>query len=322
VRLARFRAPFDVEIVEVKAPKPGPEEVLIRVRACAICASDKAIIEGGNPNPGHEIAGEVVEVGGGVKDIKPGQRVTLYWKVGCGECGFCKEGWEVHCQSPRYLAWNGYADYILAHERACLPLPEGLDFIEGSLLTDTVGTPLSAVLAAGVEGKRVAVWGCGPLGLVAVRLSKVRGAKAVAALDPLPSRREVAREFGADLTVNPEEEDPVAVLREFAPPLGPEASICATRAEGTADLALSATAPGGRLVLIAGEQRGTGEHIWIMRVLYFRRDVYPEILRVASEGLVPLRRLVTHIFPLDKLAEAFDLRFNRPWESLKVVVAP
>lgn len=122
MRTGYFLSPFDVEIREAPIPATKPGEVLVRIAACAICASDAGIIEGGNKNPGHEIAGIVEEVGDDVRDVKVGERVTLYWKLGCGECDYCIAGYDVHCLSPLFVLWNGYSEYVVVPADACLPL--------------------------------------------------------------------------------------------------------------------------------------------------------------------------------------------------------
>ena len=320
--MARFKTPFEVDIEEVPKPKPGPNEVLIRVMACAICASDAEIIRGGNPNPGHEIAGVVEEVGEGVKRVKAGDRVTIYWKLGCGECPYCRAGFDVHCERPRYLAWNGYGEYVVAHEEACLPLPEGVDFIEGSLLTDTLGTPYAAVMSARVSGERVAVWGCGPLGLMCVQLCLELGARDVIAVDPISSRREMALKLGASLAVDPTAENPVEALRKFAPPLGPRVAICATRSDDAGRAAMNGVPPEGRVVYIAGQPGELDRHRWAYRIHYFKRTDYESVAELASRRGVRLKELVSHTYPLERVREAFEMRFRNPHKSLKVVVLP
>lgn len=322
MRTAYFRSPFDVEIRDVPTPVPNPDEVLIKIAACAICASDAGIIEGGNPNPGHEIAGVVEDVGSAVTDIRIGDRVTLYWKLGCGNCSYCEAGYDVHCNEPRYLAWNGYSEYITAPADACLPLPNSISLIEGSLLTDTIGTPLAAVKAADVDGKSIGVWGCGPLGLMAIQLCKVYGARWVAAIDPIAMRRDKAQQLGADAVIDPINEDPIAELRSAEYPLGVEASICATPVEGVAELALDATAPEGRLILIAGSIDGDTRHRWLYRVHYFKHCDYSEVAQLAAERKVALEPLITHTFSLDGIADAFRMRFQAKEQALKVVVMP
>ncbi|HID08560.1 MAG TPA: hypothetical protein EYP10_15600, partial [Armatimonadetes bacterium] len=265
---------------------------------------------------------EYKSIGSAVTDINIGDRVTLYWKLGCGECSYCKAGYDVHCNEPRYVAWNGYSEYVTAPADACLPLPNSISLIEGSLLTDTIGTPLAAVKAADVADKSIAVWGCGPLGLMAIQLCKVYGARWVAGIDPIAVRRNKAHEMGADATIDPLSEDPVAELRSRGRPLGVEASICATPAEGVAELALNTTVPEGRLILIAGAVDGDTRHRWLYRVHYFKRGDYPEISQLAGEHKVALEPLITHTFSLDKIADAFRTRFQTKEQALKVVVIP
>jgi len=321
MRKAFFRSAVDVEVQEVQVPEPGEDEVLVEVKACAICASDEeaAAITG---NPGHEVAGVIRRVGKKVEAVVPGDEVTIYWRLGCGDCGACQRGYEVHCANPPFTLWGGYADYVVAPASACLPLPEGLGFRQGSLLTDTVGTPLSAVEAAQVNDAVVVVLGCGPLGLASIQLAKGAGARMIIGLDPIPFRREKARACGADEVIDPINTDPIVAVKAPVGPMGIDACICTIRDQKAIQQAIEALAPGGRFITIAGHPKSIPMNRLFCNTWYFKRERYPEIARLAASGKVKLEPLITHTFPLEQVAEAFRVRFQQREKSLKVIVEP
>jgi len=318
---AYFRSIFEVDIKDEEMEAPKDDEVVVRVKACAICASDRGLWES-TGNPGHEVAGVVTDVGEGVTQVKPKDRVTVYWRLGCGSCNYCRRGYELYCQNIRFTLWGGYAEYVKVPVDACLPLPVGINFVEGSLLTDTVGTPLSAVERGQVEDATVAVFGCGPLGISAIQLSKMFGAKFVLGIDPLKFRREQARELGADATIDPIADDVVARIKDIVSDVGVDAAINTSDKAEVAQQAMDSLAPGGRLSALVGTPTSIPSDRQFYRAYYFRRHEYQKIARIAVSGKIKLERLVTHTFNLDQISEAFRMRFETPEQSLKVAVLP
>lgn len=193
---------------EVADPAPGPGQVVLRVRASGLCGSDLRVIyrrEPGDATPyqdgriaGHEPAGEIVELGAGVRSVRIGERVAVYHIAGCGHCRECRAGWQVSCESGERAAYGyhrdgGHAPYLLAEERSLVPLPEPLSYADGALASCGLGTAYQAVLRAGISGRhRVLVVGLGPLGLGVAMLAGALGAHVVA-VDTNALRRELAR---------------------------------------------------------------------------------------------------------------------------------
>jgi threonine dehydrogenase-like Zn-dependent dehydrogenase len=209
--------PGDVRVVEVPDPAPGAGEVLIAVRASGICGSDKWLWRAEAPVTriaGHEVMGEVVELGAGVAWLGVGDRVAVNNVVGCGVCPACRTGSFVRC--PHWAGAHdvngGFGELVVAPQRNCMKLDDAVDDVTGSLLFDNFGTPYAALERGSVgAGDDVVVSGLGPIGLAAVILARLRGAFVIA-VDPLPYRRRFAATLGAHATLSPGEDLPEAVL--------------------------------------------------------------------------------------------------------------
>lgn len=202
----------ELAIREVADPRPGPGEVLIRVRAVGLCGSDLKVASGAIPNltlpliPGHEIAGEVVEDGEG---LRAGQRVSVYALDSCGACPSCRRGEAETCDSATRMGFErdgGLAELLAAPAHNVIPLDPGLSFERAAVTMDAVLTAYRAlkVRAAVKAGDAVLIVGAGGLGLHGVQVARAAGAR-VAVADPLASHRELALELGAERAFAPEE---------------------------------------------------------------------------------------------------------------------
>jgi propanol-preferring alcohol dehydrogenase len=209
-------------IDEVSIPEAHDDEVVVRVRASALCGSDLHGLyqpPGGSPvTPGHEFAGEVVAVDRATR-VRPGDRVAVHAAPGCGVCRFCRMGAPIYCPDANTLGFardGGDATYALVPERACLPLPDSVSFDVGALIGDGVGTPYHALhKAGGVRGGQLlGVFGLGPVGLGATMLGVYFGATVVG-VDVNAERLALARSLGATHTINPRDGDPIAAIRDL-----------------------------------------------------------------------------------------------------------
>jgi alcohol dehydrogenase, propanol-preferring len=213
-----------LEIRDVAIPEVGPGQILVRIAASGVCHTDLHAADGDWPVkpvppfiPGHEGVGHVAAVGAGVRSVKEGDRVGVPWLyTACGHCEHCTTGWETLCtaqQNTGYSVNGGYAEYVLADPNYVGHLPKNVDFVE-----------IAPILCAGVTvykglketearpGQWVAISGVGGLGHVAVQYAKAMGLH-VAAVDVAPSKLALARELGADLTINALAEDPAVRLQ-------------------------------------------------------------------------------------------------------------
>jgi threonine dehydrogenase-like Zn-dependent dehydrogenase len=217
MKVLKAFAPGDLRVVEAAKPQPAAGQIKVAVRASGICGSDKWYFRNGPTDfiAGHEVAGEVVQLGPGVRRLRVGDRVAVNNVVGCGRCEACREGRFVRCPDrPSKDIDNGFSEFIVAPDRNCLVLDPRLDYEAGCLIFDNWGTPHAALERALVTpADKVVVSGCGPIGLAAVALAKLRGAFVVA-VESLAYRRAAAIRLGADAAVEPGP-DVVAAIRDL-----------------------------------------------------------------------------------------------------------
>ena len=347
MRAAVLNEPGDLEIREMPVPEPGHGEVLVRVRACGVCGSDLEIRDHGWLQdgaeypliPGHEWTGEVVATGPETSAFEVGDRVADETHGGCGYCRNCKRGRYTAClnygrhdRGHRHYGFTvdgGYATYCAIRERNLHRLPEELSFREGTLIT-TAACSLYGVERAGVEaGDTVAILGPGPIGLTAVQCARLRGAREVVVTGTREDRLTVARELGADHTVNVREEDPVEALRDLTDGVGPDVVLETAGVHETIRQAIEVVRPAGR-VGIVGNPGKEETPISAQAIVNGDLDVYG----VKAQGQNAAHRtarlmarpdfdadpLITHTFDLDDLHEAMATFEAREEGAIKVVV--
>jgi threonine dehydrogenase-like Zn-dependent dehydrogenase len=255
-----------VEHVEVPVPEPGPGQVLLAVRASSICGSDiRAIYRehlGRGPEAyqgviaGHEPCGEVVAVGPGCRRLAEGDRVVVYHIAGCGACDECRRGYPIGCSDPSRAAYGwqrdgGHAEYLLAEEASCIPLPGRLSFVDGALVSCGFGTAYEALLRLGVSGTdTLLVTGLGPVGLAAAMLGRALGAGPVIGTDVSPERRALAIRLGLVDHAVPADDAAAEAIRELTGGHGCEATIDCSGNAGARHLALSSTRHWGRCAFV------------------------------------------------------------------------
>jgi L-iditol 2-dehydrogenase len=316
MRVARLHAAGDVRWYEEPVPVPAPGEELVRVGAVGLCGSDRHWFrEGGIGDtrlsqpivPGHEFAGWTAE----------GNPVAVDPAIPCEACEFCREGNPNLCSKLRFAGHgseDGALREVVAWPSRCLfPLPESFTAADGAML-EPLGVAIHAVDLGKVRvGMRVGVFGCGPIGLLVMQVALLAGASEVLVTEPLAHRRAAALARGAS---------------EWKP--GDEVDVvfeCAGENAAVED-AVAAVRPGGRVILggipdddrtafQASVARRKGLTIKLVRRM---KHTYPRAIRLVAEGLVDVRTLVTHRFPLERTAEAFGVLERR--EGLKVIVEP
>ena len=327
-------------------PKPvvvDDTDAIVRVDAVTICGTDLHILKGDVPAVtdgrilGHEAVGTVEEVGPGVKNVKPGDRVLVSCITACGTCRFCRE--------RRYGQCRGGGGWILGHlvdgtqaeyvrvpfaDTSTYPVPAGVSDEQLLMLADILPTGYEVgVLNGRVEpGDVVAVVGAGPIGLAAMLGARLYSPAHVVAIDVADSRLEAAKQFGADLTVNNSKSDPMEAIAELTDGLGADVAIEAVGVPATFELAAALIRPGGRVANIGvhGEPAVLHlEDLWIKDVTITTGlvDTFstPTLIRLIQGGSISPSPLVTHHFRMDDFEEAYDV-FSRASETgaLKVVL--
>ncbi|MGA2974655.1 MAG: zinc-binding dehydrogenase [Spirochaetia bacterium] len=319
-----------LEIREIPLPTITDEECLIKTDACAICGSDGRwwASDGSNKIQGHESVGTIVKKGRNVNTVKEGDRVVPYVMTGCGTCAFCAQGYYIYCYQIAGIT-TGFAEYQVFHPRYLMPVPSGMGNEVATLLGDTLGTPLRAVRKAELRGgETVVVNGLGPLGLIAVQALSFSGAGTIIGVDVLESRRALAQELGASVTLDATEAHLRDEVFRLTKNLGAHVVINAVNDNEAAAKAFGLLRGGGRLILIAGSCSTYGAQSGIkgqaerqvMGTFYFPRMDYEENVKIVSGGFINLERLVSHAYPLARINEAFEMRFAHADVSLKVVI--
>ena len=257
--LHELRKPLAVE--EVERPRPGENEVLIKVEACGVCHSDLHIVDGDWKQfggitkiplvPGHEVAGRVAEVGSGVRDLKPGDRVGVPWIFWtCGECEFCREGNENLCVKQKITGLTvdgGYAEYIKAPATHATRIPGPISSAQAAPLFCAGVTVYRAIKKAHLAaGQRLAVFGVGGLGHLAIQICKHLGAE-VTAVDVAEDKLALASSLGAARTLN---SDSANVVKEIRRAGGMHVILVTSGAKAAYDTAFPCLRPTGRLLVV------------------------------------------------------------------------
>ncbi|MFJ9733150.1 zinc-binding dehydrogenase [Streptomyces sp. NPDC101171] len=338
---------FAVE--EVPIPVPGPGEVLVEVRAAGVCLSDVHLIDGslspffptdavteaGAVTLGHEVAGVVHTLGPDVKGgWTPGQRVVLQAGEACGDCGGCLRRMPCHRPLTRGLDYDGgWAQYTIAREGTLLPIPDDLPFDQAAIIPDAVSTPYAAIVGTGAvrPAQAVGIWGAGGLGAHAVRLARMVGAAPIIAIDPLPSARERALVFGADVALDPLAPGFAEAVREATAGRGLDvafdfAGVGAARAQ-----AASALGPFGSLVLAGltpepvtiADSIGFCFNVNQVRGHYGSEPEHVEqLVGLASAGRIDLAPSITAHVPLAEAADAVARLEKKVGDPIRLVLTP
>jgi len=259
-RFYKVGEPLKIEMVPI--PEIGPEEVLIDVKACGICGSDIHIVyEGVTPTPytpitlGHEPSGVIEKVGSEVTDWKTGDRVTINPFLTCGKCANCLSGNSQICLSRRVIgihAEGGLAEFLKVPAKNLVRLPQPIPFDQGAIIADAVATPFHAITRRGNlrAGEKVAVFGCGGLGIHGVQISKICGASLVIAIDTIDHSLERAKKVGADEVINPLREKTVEKIKKLTDGMGVDLALEFIGLKQTIEEAVRCVRIGGKVVVV------------------------------------------------------------------------
>ncbi len=247
---------------EVPDPVPAAHEIVLKMTACGVCGTDLKITSGKLPasvialphTPGHEIAGEVVAVGRDVKTVKPGQHGLAYYYIGCRDCEMCRTGRENVCFSLKRLGFElpgGFAEYVKLPAYNFCTFEEGTPDAIMTVLSDAVGTPYHALktLSGLSAGQDVLIVGIGGLGIHAVQLAKLMGARIIA-VDKREEPLKLAREFGADVCINSATAGSQQSVREATRGLGVDVVIENVGSPVTLQWSLDSLKRRGTLIIV------------------------------------------------------------------------
>jgi L-iditol 2-dehydrogenase len=345
-----YPEPNRFELRDVPIPEPGPGQVLLKVMASTICATDFKIFAGQFPGtrfphtPGHEFAGEVARAGPGVIGFEPGERVGVEIHIGCGSCPRCLEGLYTLCEHYGeverghahigFTVPGGLAQYAAVPARALHRLPGNLSWDEGAF-TDNIGVALWAVERSGLQaGEYVAVVGPGAFGALAVQIAAAKGAGRIALVGTRPERMELIRRLGVVQDfVDSSTRDPAVQLRERWDGRGADAVIEFAGSESAARQAIQLARRGGRVVL--GGATGPGRELKgvdLSTIVRGQLDICGSLanpkgvsgrgLALMARGAVDVNPLITHHFPLREFPQAWDTFRERRGGAIRVMLEP
>jgi D-arabinose 1-dehydrogenase-like Zn-dependent alcohol dehydrogenase len=328
--LEQFGSPLKLK--DVPVPKPGPNEALIKVRACG--AGLTVVIMTATPGritaypriPGHEIAGEIVETGSEVRTFKAGQRVTNHYYLTCGHCRYCRSGRETLCENFRGNVGQGcdggYAEYVALPERNLVAIPDGVTDLEAAVASDAIATPYHACHkeAQVSPGDNVLViGGGGGVGIHMVQMARLCGGRVIVA-EVGEEKMELARTMGADEVIDARRGELVKQVKALTDGRGVEAAIDMVGASETLSACLAALAPAGRMVIIGSKPKSVygADPSFVVNPQEFMRQAQEihgsryvnneEILRTLE--LVRHKRIkavVGRTFPLEEAEQVHEL---------------
>jgi L-iditol 2-dehydrogenase len=330
-------------VKDVEAPKRDPEGILLKVRYCGLCGSDLRTLRSGHKNIkypaiiGHEISGEVIETGRDYRgNFRVGDKLAVAPNVYCGKCEFCLKDKHEYCENLKELAqhWpGGFAEYIAIPPEALRlgaiqHVPQGLP-MEHACVAEPPSSCLNAQEKLQVAlGDLVLIIGAGPIGSIHAAVAKARGARRVIIADIKEARLRMAKDFGADDSINSAETDVIKSVRELTGGKGADVVITANPVAVTQIQALEIAKKSGRVAFFGGLPHGGStvpldtnlihyKGLFVIGTTGFAPRHHILSLELMAAGKIPGGKLVTHILPLDDFAAGVEIAVNG--EAMKVV---
>jgi len=335
-----YYGPDDVRIEDLPKPSAGTGEVLIRVRACGLCGTDIAKYRHCLVEPpvvlGHEVAGDIEEVGAGVSGFKKGDRVVLLHHIPCFVCDYCRHGHHTMCEAfrPSNIEPGGFAEFLRVASASVAKsmqiIPDDLSY-EAASMAESTACCLRGILRCNIRpGDSVAVIGAGPAGLILAQLARTVGAAKIVVTDLVQRRLDAALELGADEAVNVSSEDPAQRVKDLTYG-GPDVVIVAVGSPKAQEQALLMAKKGSVVNFFA--ECPPGSVVQLDPNLIYHSEISlvgsysstpPDLraaLRLIHSGRINTAGLITHCLPLEELQKAFHLAVDAQ-ESLKIVINP
>ncbi|HZG86312.1 NAD(P)-dependent alcohol dehydrogenase [Paenibacillus sp.] len=343
MKAAVMDRPMSIGVKQVEIPVPKDGEALVKVYCIGVCGSDVHYYERGKigryvvTEPivlGHEVAGEVVAVGGGVTNVSVGDRVAVEPGATCGRCDYCKSGRYNLCPDVVFLATppvdGAWAEYIVMPSELLFKLPDTMSYEEGALL-EPLSVGFHAMLRGGVKPfDRVLVTGLGPIGLLAGQAAKLFGVTEIYGTDVVPFRRQLALDMGFTAAFDPANEDVAARLAELT---GGEGVTYVVESSGNARAmadTIKLVRRGGKIVFVGlpatdAVPMDMGSFIDAEIDAYgvFRyANTYPAAIQALQRSSIDLTKVITHRFALTDIREAVETARTQKETSIKVMIYP
>ncbi len=320
---------------DLAKPEIKPDEVLIKVKKVGICGTGVGSYESGGPYLpgkiiGHEFSGEIIEIGGEVKKLKVGNRVTVNPQIPCGECYYCIHHQENMCKLQNYalgITENGaMRDFINVKAERVHILPDSVSYENGAIV-EPLSIAINAVQESGFKiGDIAAVMGAGPIGLFVILVLKTAGAKKIFVLEPIESKQQKALELGANKAFNPRN---WAKIGRLTDKLGPDHIFDCVGLSSTVSNSLSLIKKGGCITLIGMHSSSfeisnalllTTNSITLKGVYGYNQDIFRTAVSLLEQGRINGEATITNHITIDEVPQMFEKLANPPHDELKVIV--
>lgn len=330
-------APKQIIFQETEIPRPKAGQVLVRIKRIGICGSDIHVYHGTHPftsypiTQGHELSAEIVELGEGVKGFSTGQKVTIEPQVYCGKCYPCRHGKYNLCESLKVMGFQttGTAsEYFAADASKVTLLPEELTYDEGAMIEPLAVTVHAAKRFPELEGAKVAILGCGPIGILLAQSCKALGAKEVLITDVSDYRLELAERCGVDHAVNTKEKDFEEVLLEhFGPDKADVIYDCAGN-DTTINQAIRCARKGSIIILVAVFGKMANADLAVLNdheldlntSMMYRHEDYTDAIRLVQAGKIQLKSLMSRHFAFKDYLAAYEYIDSHRETTMKVLI--
>ena len=330
-------APGVIEFRETPRPIAAEGQVLVRIMRIGICGSDIHVYHGKHPftrypvTQGHEVSGRIEAVGSGVEGLSVGQKVTIEPQVCCGHCYPCTHGKYNLCEELKVMGFQttGTAsEYFAVDAAKVTPLPETMSYDEGAMIEPLAVTVHAAKRFPELKGARVAILGCGPIGILLMQSCKALGAASVLVTDVSDYRLSVARSVGADYAVNTGETDMEQALRDaFGSDKADVIYDCAG-SDITMGQAIRCARKGSTIVLVAVFSKLASVDLAVLNdheldlntSMMYRHEDYVDAIRLVSEGKVQLRPLMSRHFAFRDYLKAYQYIDENREMTMKVII--
>jgi len=346
MQAAVYRGVNDVRVESVPVPKIGPGELLVRVNTCGICGTDlKKIATGSHSAPrifGHETSGIVADIGKGVSQFQPGDRVVVFHHVPCRTCFYCRHRTFAQCETYKKVgctagfepSGGGFAEYVRVMDwivrEGTIRIPDDVSF-EQACFVEPVNTCMKGIENLRLEPEEtVLVIGQGPVGIMLSVLALRTRAKVITS-DLYPERLTIAKTLGLGNSIDASRKDTIKEVRERTEGRGADVAILAVGGNSLIRYAMDAVRPGGRVLLFAQTARGEAtidpaavcvDEKTLLGSYSASVELQEQSVRFVTDHEMNLEHLISHRFPLSRSVEALNLAAHPQPDSMKIVIQP
>lgn len=336
----------NLEMEDVSRPTPSPEEILIKVKACSICGTDIRVYHHGHKHmrfpriTGHELSGEIVEIGKRVEGYKLGEKVAVAPAIPCGRCYYCRRGMQSMCINLTAMGYHydgGFAEFMVVPENAVLngcvnPIPAALSFEEAALAEPLACAINGQQLSQIGLGDTVVVVGAGPLGCIHLQLAKIKGASRTILVELSRERIDFAKKLAfPDIVVNPSSENAVQRIKEETKGRGADRIIVSCPSGKAQEESVSMVAPRGIINFFGGLPLDDPFIRFNSNLIHYGEfyvvgthgsTPYDNelALNLISQGKIRVKELISHRLPLERLEEGLALAESK--KGMKVLINP